>query len=165
MKIATLLLLSCLISLTGACASSTSTEASKRTTYPDPAEAQIAEAATSVSRSLSSLAEIQQATTPPPENYTPPDPATYGMANLTSVDWSGPVEPLLKQISKSTGYKLRVLGTPPAVPVMVFVSKKDVPIGTVLRDIGFQSSKKADIVVYPNSRIIELRYARYSETL
>jgi defect-in-organelle-trafficking protein DotD len=125
---------------------------------PDPAQAKLAEAASSISRSLSNLAEIEQATTPPPPSYAPPNPATYGMANLVSIDWAGPVQPLVSQIAKATGYQVRVLGNPPPVPIMVFVSVKDMQIGNVLRDVGFQTHQKASIVVFPNSRVIELRY-------
>lgn len=91
----------------------------------------------------------------------PPDPATYGMSNLVSIDWGGPVEPLVAQIAASSGYKIRVLGNPPAVPVMVFLSVKNVPLGNVLRDIGFQVNTKANIVVFPRSKVIELRYAKH----
>lgn len=128
---------------------------------PDPAQAKLAEAASSVSRSLVSLAEIEQASLPPPKNYSPPDPATYGMANLVSIDWGGPVEPLVAQIAASSGYKIRVLGNPPAVPVMVFLSVKNVPLGNVLRDIGFQVNTKATVVVFPRNKVIELRYVKH----
>ena len=57
----------------------------------DPAEGQLAEAATSVSKTLTSLEEIQQAVTPPPPHSEPPDPASYGMANLISMHWAGPI--------------------------------------------------------------------------
>lgn len=125
----------------------------------DPAEAKIAEAAQSVSNSLINLAEIQQAVTPPPPTYQIPDPATYGMANLVSMDWAGPILPLVNQIAEATGYNVRVLGTEPAVPIMVFIAAKNQRIGDILRNAGFQCHDKASIVVFPKSRIIELRYA------
>ena len=62
-------------------------------------EASLAEASYSVSRSLVDLAETAQAAHPLPQLASPPNPATYGMGGLTSIDWSGPVEPLLKQIA------------------------------------------------------------------
>lgn len=125
----------------------------------DPAEAKLAEAATSVSKSLLDIAEIQMAATPPPKSYQPANPADYGMADLVSIDWAGPVEPLVNQIAKASGYDVRVLGNEPAVPIMVYVSVKNIPLGHVLRDVGFQSHKRADIVIFPKSHVIELRYA------
>ena len=125
----------------------------------DPAEAQLAEAATSVSKSLTDLDEIQQAVTPVPPSYQPPDPATYGMANLISMSWAGPIEPLVTQIAAATGYSVKVIGKEPPVPIMVYLSEKNRPIGEVLRDAGYQCNEKADIIVFPKTKVIELRYA------
>ena len=125
---------------------------------PDPAQAKIAEAATSISHSLVNIAEIQQAATPPRPDFIPPDPAAYGMENLVSVDWSGPVEPLLQQIANSTGYKLRVIGNPPPVPVIITVAARNQQIGDVLRDVSYQAKAKSNIVVFPGDKTIELQY-------
>lgn len=149
-----------LIVLAGCASGSASNSANVATpTLGDPAQAKIAEAAASISHSLVNLAEIQQAVTPPPSTYQPPDPATYGMANLVSIDWAGPIEPLVNQIAEATGYQVRVLGNEPAVPIMVFIFAKNQRIGDILRNAGFQCHDKANIVLYPKSRTIELRYA------
>ncbi len=126
----------------------------------DPAQAKLSEAAASVSRSLIALAEIQEASTPPPKSFHRPDPSAYGMANLVSINWSGPIGPLVNQIAKATGYKVRVLGKAPAIPVMIALNAQNKPIGDVLTNVGYQAGNKADIIVYPNSHTIELRYAR-----
>lgn len=126
---------------------------------PDPAEATLAEAANSVSKSLISLDQMQQATTPLPPTYQAPDPATYGMSNLVTIDWNGPIEPLLTQIADATGYTVNILGKEPTLPIIVTVIAKNKPIGEVLRDAGYQCGDKADIVIFPNTKIIELRYA------
>lgn len=76
-------------------------------------QASLAEASYSVSRSLVDLAAVAEASHPLPNLAPPPSPASYGMGGITSVDWSGPVEPLLKQIAMAANYRLRVLGTPP----------------------------------------------------
>lgn len=126
----------------------------------DNADASLAEASYSVSRSIVSLSETAQAAHPLPKLDPPPNPASYGMAGLTSIDWSGPVEPLVKQIAKVTGYRLRVLGTAPAIPVLVSVYDKNMMVADVLRDVGYQCGRRAAVVVYPDSRVIELRYAK-----
>jgi defect-in-organelle-trafficking protein DotD len=124
------------------------------------AEASLAEASYSMSRSIVDLAETAQAAHPLPVLAPPPSPATYGMAGLTTIDWSGPIEPLLKQIAIASNYRLRVLGTSPAIPVLVSVYSKNVMLGDVLRDVGYQGGRRAAVVVYPGSRVIELRYAK-----
>ncbi len=129
-------------------------------THVDSASASLAEASYSVSRSISSLSETAQAAHPLPQLDPPPNPASYGMGGLTSVDWSGPVEPLVRQIAKITGYRVRVLGTPPAIPVLVSVYDRNMMVADILRDIGYQCGRRAAVIVFPESRVIEIRYAK-----
>jgi len=123
-------------------------------------DASLAEASYSVSRSMVDLAEVAQAAHPLPNLAPPPSPATYGMGGLTSVDWSGPVEPLVQQMAKASNYRVRVLGTAPAIPVIVTIYSKNAMLGDILRDIGYQCGRRASVIVYPESRVIELRYAK-----
>ena len=120
----------------------------------------LAEASYSVSRATSDLAETAQAAHPLPPYSAPPSPASYGMGGVTSVDWSGPVEPLLQQIARAGNYRVRVLGTPPAIPILVTVYANRVMLADVLRDTGYQCGKRASIIVFPETRVIELRYAK-----
>jgi len=124
------------------------------------ADSSLAEASYSVSRSLVDLAQTAQAAHPLPELASPPSPATYGMGMLSTVDWSGPVEPLLLQIARASNYRLRVLGTAPAIPVLVTIYSRNTMLGDILRDVGYQCGRRATVVVFPESRVIELRYAK-----
>lgn len=123
-------------------------------------EASLAEASYSVSRSLVDLAETAEAAHPLPNLMPPPNPNAYGMGGFSTIDWSGPVEPLIRQIAIATDYRLRILGTPPAIPVMVAIFTKNEMLGDILRDISYQCGRRATVVVYPESRVIELRYAK-----
>ena len=127
---------------------------------PDPAMAKLSEAANTSSRSLLNLAEIELAVSPPPPDYHPADPASYGMANLISVDWAGPVAPIVQRIANASGFQMKTFGIEPAVPVLVYVNAKNKPLGDVLRDVGYQCHNKVSVVVLPNTRVIELRYAQ-----
>ncbi len=127
---------------------------------PSTLESSLAEASYDVSRSISSLSETAQAAHPLPVTAYTPSPASYGMSGQTSVDWSGPVEPLAREIAHATGYRLRILGSAPAIPVMVSVYDKNRMIADILRDVAYQCGKRATIVVYPDTRVIELRYAK-----
>jgi defect-in-organelle-trafficking protein DotD len=126
----------------------------------DSTDSSLSEASYAVSRSISSLSETAQAARPLPPLDPPPNPASYGMAGLTSVDWSGPVEPLVKQIAKATNYRIVVLGRAPAIPILVSVYDKNMMVADILRDVGFQCGRRATVVVFPESRVIELRYAK-----
>lgn len=120
----------------------------------------LAEASYAVSRSIVDLAETAQAAHPIPDLAPPPSPATYGMSGLTTVDWSGPVEPLVRQLALAANYRVAVLGTQPGIPVLVTVYAKNVMLGDVLRDVGYQCGRRATVTVYPEGRVIELRYAK-----
>lgn len=126
---------------------------------PDPALAKLAEAANASSRSMLSLAEIELAVSPPPPDYHPVNYADFGMSNLVSIDWAGPVRPIVQRIANASGYALKTLGMEPAVPILVYLNVKNKPLGDVLRDVGYQCRDKASIVVYPDARMIEMRYA------
>lgn len=123
-------------------------------------ENSLAEASYSVSRSLVELSATAQAAHPHVDIPPPPNPASYGMAGLTTLDWSGPVEPLMRQVANAANYRLVVLGTPPAIPVLVTVYEKNAMLGDVVRDIGYQCGRRADVSIYPDGRVIELRYAK-----
>lgn len=124
------------------------------------AETSLAEASYSVSRSVVDLSETAQAAHPGIAMPDSPSPATYGMGGTVTIDWSGPVEPLVQQIARAANYRTRILGTRPAIPVIVTVYTKNVMLGDVLRDVGFQCGRRATVVVYPGSQVIELRYAK-----
>ena len=126
----------------------------------DEAEVKLAEAADSVNDSLKELSEIERAMHPGARLPTPPNPARIGMAGTASVDWIGPVEPLVAKIAAASHYRVRVLGPKPPIPALVQINKQDVALMDILRDVTFQVQKKVDIVVYPSNRVIELRYLR-----
>ncbi|WP_423063604.1 type IVB secretion system lipoprotein DotD [Candidiatus Paracoxiella cheracis] len=121
-------------------------------------QAQLAEAATSVGHSLQQMDAIQLAIHPKAKLPSPLNPATIGMAQQTSLDWTGPIEPLLHRIAEASHYKVRVLGKEPAIPVIVAINANNVPLADILRNATFQVEKKANITLYPSTRTIELRY-------
>jgi defect-in-organelle-trafficking protein DotD len=129
-------------------------------TSPTATDVSLAEASYSVSKSIVNLAEVAQASHPLPAVDPQPNPASYGMAQLTSVDWSGPVEPLIKQLANASNYRLRVLGAQPGIPVLVTLNSKNTMLADVLRDVGYQCGRRATVLIYPDSRVIELRYAK-----
>lgn len=124
------------------------------------AESQLSDASVSIKNSLFELAEIQKAAYPAVKLPGLPDADKLGMGHLASIDWTGPIEPFLKDVARVTYYKLRVLGKAPSIPIIVSLSEQKVPIATILRNAAYQCGNRANIVVYPRSRIIELRYAK-----
>lgn len=127
-------------------------------TTDQQSQEQLAEAATAVGQSLQELSAVQMTVHPPQKLRKPFDPQAIGMDKLASINWTGPVQPILKQIARSTHYQLTVVGRKPVIPVLVSLNIRNQPIATILRNITYQIVLKANIAVYPNRRIIELRY-------
>lgn len=126
----------------------------------DDASIKLAEAAVAVSDSMLEMAKVEKVITPPEKDNTLTIPNAYNLQARASVDWSGPIEELTKRIAKAAHFKLHVLGTAPSIPILISLSSKDQSLAEILRNIDYQAGKKADIYVYPNSQVVELRYAK-----
>ncbi len=126
----------------------------------DDATVKLAETASAISQSLTNLDAIEKNSAPPINNKLLPYPTSNDMMQPVSVDWSGPIEPLLRRIAGLCNYSLRVIGMSPAIPVLVTISAKNTPVGYVIRDANFQAMSKASVLVYPGIHVIELRYGK-----
>lgn len=126
----------------------------------DDATIRLAEAATSISDSMMEMARVEKVIVPPPKDNILTIPNSYNLQARASVDWSGPIEELTARIAKSAHYRFRILGKEPPVPVLISVNIRDQSLAEILRDIDYQAGIKADIHVYPNSQVVELRYAK-----
>jgi defect-in-organelle-trafficking protein DotD len=122
------------------------------------AHSKLTEAAVSATDSLSQIAAIEKATQPKAKLKEPVNPDSIRLGTLASVDWTGPIEPLVQKLAGSARYKYRVVGKRPAIPVIVSVYAFNLPIADILRDTNFQGGKRANIVIYPRRNTIELRY-------
>jgi defect-in-organelle-trafficking protein DotD len=122
------------------------------------AQSQLAQAAVAVGHSMQQISAIDIATHPTAKLQQPMNPDTIGMAQQTSLDWTGPIEPLLRKIARNSHYRLRVIGQEPPIPVIVAINSDNVPLADILRNAAFQVEKKANIVVYPATKTLELRY-------
>ncbi|KTC96532.1 lipoprotein DotD [Legionella geestiana] len=126
----------------------------------DDASIKIAEAANSVSESMYAMARVEKVITPPAHDNTLSIPNAYDLQARASVDWAGPVQEVTERVAKAAHFRLRVLGREPAIPVLVSITAEDKSLAEILRDIDYQAGSKASIHVYPNSQVVELRYAK-----
>jgi defect-in-organelle-trafficking protein DotD len=131
----------------------------------DPAGIALAEAAVSVSQSLNEMSEIKRASTP--TNKRMVSDGRYNIAGKVSIDWSGPIEPILAKLARVPypAYHFRVVGRKPAIPVVVTLNAHETLLCDVLRDMDFQASDRASIRVSAQSRVLELRYETLSSHL
>ncbi len=126
----------------------------------DDASIKLAEAANSVSDSMLQMARVEKVIKPPVKDNTLTIPSAYNLQARASVDWSGPIAELTSRVAKAAHFRLRILGKEPAVPILISLDVHDESLAEILRDIDYQAGQKADIHVYPNGQVIELRYAK-----
>ncbi len=123
-------------------------------------EQELMQAARSVESSLALLASAQEQANVPLLNTAPLLTPEGGMSGTADIDWTGPIEPLIQKIAEMTDYKVKVLGNAPSIPIIISISQNKAILADILKNTGMQAGKRANIVVFPASRVIELRYAK-----
>jgi len=125
---------------------------------PDLSRLELSEAAIGVDESLSNLAAVMAERDPIHIEPRSIGEVDFGMYQLASVDWAGPAEPLIERLAQVENYHVRVLGKTPYNGALVQISKRETPVGEILRDVALQIQQDADIVVFPQDKLIEIRY-------
>lgn len=128
---------------------------------PDPVSLRLAAAVDKASSALHTLASVEQARNPGAAVQAAPY-APQELRRTVSVDWVGPIEPIAKRLADRAGYEFQVNGDIPPAPVVVSVQAKQKTVVEVLRDLGLQAGLRANIVVDPEQRVVELNYAPVS---
>lgn len=121
-------------------------------------ESQLLNTAQSIEQSLSTLAAAEKAESPPILNTAQLVTSEGGMGEKVDVDWTGPIGPLVIKLGALTNYRVKFLGTEPAIPILVSINAKQTVIADVLQNASLQTGKRAHILVFPASRLIEVRY-------
>jgi len=119
------------------------------------------QAAHSVSKSLYQLEKTEQAAHPP-QFIDQPLPSAYGLNQKISLNWNGSIEPLIKKVCHLANFKMKTLGVAPTIPIIVAIHVKNKSLSDILHNAGLQAGKHADVVVYPMTKVIELRYRNQS---
>lgn len=127
---------------------------------PDPVLMAIRDHAEQIEKDLSLLSKIKQQ-----QNKKILDqakvhkvPRSKGFDNTISINWSGPVEPLIRMIADRVSYKFRISGKKPINPMLVNIRSIDQPVFKVLEEIGWQAGEKVGVVVDENSSTIQVVY-------
>jgi defect-in-organelle-trafficking protein DotD len=127
-------------------------------TDPCPSEASLLETAQSIEKSLAVLASAQEAKSPPVVNIEPLITPEGGMGGTADIDWVGPLGPLVSRLAEMSGYRVKFLGTPPAIPIVVSITARQTVIAELLQNASLQAGQHAKILVLPENRVIEVRY-------
>lgn len=121
-------------------------------------ESQLLNTAKSIEQSLTTLAAAEKAESPPILNTAQLITSEGGMGGKVDVDWTGPIGPLVVKLGALTNYRVKFLGTEPAIPILISINAKETVIADVLQNASLQTGKRAHILVFPASRLIEVRY-------
>lgn len=128
---------------------------------PDPVGLRLAAAVDRASSALQTLASVEQARNPGVDIQAAPY-APQELRRTVTVDWVGPIEPITRKLADRAGYQTQINGDTPPAPVVVSLRAKQKSVVEVLRDVGLQAGTRANIVVDPERRIVELNYAPVS---
>ena len=127
---------------------------------PDPAERLLIEAAERAERALVSLARAA----PAPESGLPgSDSLPAALRAPVTLDWTGPVEALAKELALRARYRFAEAGRPPARPLIVAVEAEGEPLIAVLRDAGLRAGSAATLTVDAARRTVLLDWAAPEE--
>lgn len=125
---------------------------------PDKVSLMLADAADRSSTALQTLAAIEQQRTPDvavaPIADAPPE-----LQRAITINWVGPVEPILKLLADRAGYGFQTVGRAPPVAAIVSVDAENKPVIEVMRSIGLQLGVRADVSVDGTRRMVEIHYA------
>ena len=124
----------------------------------DAASTQIAESAASISASLTALEAVEKANMAPKAAKLYPNVAKMDMPGVSSIDWNGPIEPLLRQIAKAAGYKFKVIGIAPITPIIVTIHEQQASNAEITRNAALQANNRATVQTNVASKTLELRY-------
>lgn len=85
--------------------------------------------------------------------------APKGLERPISMEWDGPIRPVLNQIASEVDYQIRFVGDLPPVPHTVVFTAHEKPVIEVLRDIDSKVNN-VDIDIHVNNEvnIIEVIY-------
>ncbi len=125
---------------------------------PDKVSAMLADAADRASSALQTLSRVEQSREPtlaaPPISSAPLE-----LSRPVTVNWVGPADQITNMLAQRAEYVFEIIGDAPAIPVVVSIDAEDKPVIEVLRNIGLQLGKRADVRVDANQKRIELHYA------
>jgi defect-in-organelle-trafficking protein DotD len=125
----------------------------------DQALSMLNRTARSIEQSLTHLAEAEQYEK---MKVKPNEPRIYkqvpGMEAMVTMPWRGTLEQAVSKLAGFSGYVVKFMGKPPVIPILVQIGSDPATISDHIRNIGIQAGNRADIIVDPKQRIVEVRY-------
>ncbi len=128
-------------------------------TEPDLVGTRIAQAAEKAAQALDALSGIEQQRTPLVAQNEDFSAAPENLTQPITVRWSGPIEQISQTLATRAGLRYTSRGQQPPVPITVTVDVYQQPLIEVLRNIGLQAGRRADLHLDGHASVLEIRYA------
>lgn len=125
---------------------------------PNSVDVMIADAADRATRALETLADIENTRTPVKSVAMVPN-APAELQRAVTFEWTGPVEPLIQELARKSGYAYSTIGDHPPSPLLVDLKVTNQPLIDVLRNVGLQLGARADLKIDGQMRAMEIHYA------
>lgn len=122
----------------------------------DPALDELVVAARDISASLQKLATLASVGVPPARSYPTPDSGP--LTTPVTLVWDGPAEPIAETVASMIGFSYRTVGKPPLTPVVIQLDVTNEMAFKVFEDLAWQIDRKADLVINPTTREVQLIY-------
>tara|TARA_E500000178_G_C16819114_1_gene660657 strand:+ start:304 stop:876 length:573 start_codon:yes stop_codon:yes gene_type:complete len=128
---------------------------------------QIDAAAQSAARSLDQLAAIEKEQHPAAVKMPFKGIESPELSEYFSVKYYGPIKPLLRDIAKKMGYHFQAYGKEPSIPVLVNINTtgSTQTVKQILTNVDLQAGTSARIGIYPQQRLITMRYFNHAPTI
>ena len=125
---------------------------------------QIDAAAQSAASSLDQLAAIEKNLHPAEVQMPFMDIDSPELRQYISTKWSGPIKPFIKGIAKTLGYHVQFYGKEPSLPILVNINTTGnvQTAKQILQNIDLQAKTSAAINIYPQQRLITMRYFNHA---
>lgn len=124
---------------------------------PDRVSLLLAESAERASEALKTLASVEEKRTPVDSPAQISD-APPELRRAITINWVGPVEPLVEKLANRAGYSFMTYGNPPPTALVVNMDAYNTAVIDLMRDVGLQLGQKADLRVDANTKSVELHY-------
>ncbi len=129
----------------------------------DPIYPMLLQSARRIEQSLALLAEAEQSEK---MQRNPVQPRTVkaiaGMQQIVRMPWQGPLEKAVNKLAAIAGFTVKFLGRAPAIPILVQIGQDATAVSDHLHSLGIQAGSRADLVVDPLLKLIEVRYGNGS---
>lgn len=128
-------------------------------TEPDIVTVKLGLAADKAAKALDVISGIEQRRNPDIKTMDDLTDVPPNLAQPVTLRWSGPADKVVKALGERAGLRYRTRGDAPAAPIIVNIDAYQQPIIQILRDIGLQAGRRADVTVDGRNGAVELHYA------